>query len=328
MPNPVRRIYRALKRAALGDSLLPRQFIIGMRDPQTEVAVWLHGLDRPCDVTSRHVMACLKPLTIGIVFEADWRVPAGDPLSLRFVEREGSQRLLGEIRLSGQGVRKEPGGLRLFGIRGSSNYCLSRAQLWAHHLHLAYTRWRARNPDRLTPREAHSIIVFFICPRPVVLVSVLGHAGGNVFPMNLMGPAGDGLFAFALSSKRHAAPIVARAGRLAISNVPLEHAQLAKSLGRNHLKDSIDMTRLPFSSRLSPTLRFPVPEFASRVRELEVQSCEKLGSHTFFLARVLNDAGFSEAPEFFYVHGIYQAWRARQRMETNYPPSAARVPAG
>jgi flavin reductase (DIM6/NTAB) family NADH-FMN oxidoreductase RutF len=312
-----RQIYRFLKRAAFGDTQLPRQFSVGMRDPQSEVTVWLHGLDKPYDVTSRHVMACVEPLTIGVVFEPEWPIPSAvDQLSLQFVEREGGQRLLGEIRLRGKGEPGPAGGLRMFGTRGSSNYCLSRPRLWLHYAHLAYTRWRFNNnPEiQVSAREAHTMVVFFICPRPVVLVSVLEGEGGNIFPMNLMGPVGDGLFAFSLNSTRHAAPIIGRAGRLAISNVPFDQAQLAKKLGRNHLKDSIDMTDLPFPSRLSTAFRFPVPAFAVRVREMEIECHNRLGSHTFFIARMVHDERLSESREFFYVHGIYQAWRQRNQI--------------
>jgi len=126
-----------------------------------------------------------------------------------------------------------------------------------------------------------------------------------------MGPIGDGRFAFSLNSTRHAAPITGRAGRLAISNVPFEMAQLARQLGKNHYKDSIDMTQLPFTARTSPEFGLPVPDFAVRVREMEIEFQEKLGSHTFFITRLVHDERFSASPEFFYVHGIYQAWRIR-----------------
>ena len=158
------------------------------------------------------------------------------------------------------------------------------------------------------------MIVFFICPRPVVLVSVVHDGSGNVFPMNLMGPVGEGRFAFSLNSTRHAAPIVGRAGRLAISNVPFDQAALARQLGRNHMKDSIDMTHLPFAARMSPEFGFPSPEFAVRVREMEVEFTERLGSHTFFITRMVHDEQVSASPEFFYVHGIYQAWRLRNHI--------------
>jgi hypothetical protein len=310
-------VFKALKRLAMGDSIFPQQVTIGMRDPQREVTVSLHGLDEPRDVTNRHVMACVDPLTIGVVFDPDWKTPENGAarLSLRFRERRGARRLLGEIRLAGTGELFGADGLRLFRIRGSSNYCLPRLRLWAHFAYLFYRRWRFNNnPEiKITPRDAHTMIVFFICPRPVVLVSVVHGESGNVFPMNLMGPIGEGKFAFALNSTRHAAPIVVNARRAAISNVPLTEAVLAKGLGRNHLKASIDLSGLPFESHPSPLFGFPVPDFAVRVRELEIESSERLGSHTFFIARLVRDERLTAAQEFFYVHGIYQAWRIRNR---------------
>ncbi|HVW07371.1 MAG TPA: flavin reductase [Bryobacteraceae bacterium] len=309
------RVFRAFKRLAMGDSVFPQQVTVGMRDPQREITVWLHGVGEPRDVTARHVMACVDPLMIGVVFDSGWAIPPDRKarLCLRFRERRGARRLLGEIRLAGAGEPFGEDGLRLFRVRGSSNYCLPKLRLWGHFAYLAYRRRRFNNnPEiRITPREAHTMVVFFICPRPVVLVSVLHGDESNVFPMNLMGPIGDGKFAFALNSTRHAAPIVVRARRAAISNVPLKDAELAKSLGRNHLKLSIDLSELPFGSRPSPVFGFPVPDFAVRVRELEIESSQRLGSHTFFIARLVHDEQISVAQEFFYVHGIYQSWRVR-----------------
>ncbi|HVV46420.1 MAG TPA: flavin reductase [Bryobacteraceae bacterium] len=307
--------FQALKRLAMGDSVFPQQVTVGMRDPQCEITVWLHGTGEPRDVTHRHVMACVDPLMIGVVFDPSSPVPSegNGKLSLRFVERRGTKRLLGEIRLAGAGEPFGKDGLRLFRVRGSSNYCLPKLRLWAHFAYLFYRRWRFNNnPEiRITPREAHTMVVFFICPRPVVLVSVRHGEEGNVFPMNLMGPIGEGKFAFALNSTRHAAPIVIQARRAAISNVPLTEAELTKALGRNHLKSSIDLSDLPFESRPSPAFGFPVPDFAVRVRELEIESCQRLGSHTFFIARLIHDEQITVAQEFFYVHGIYQSWRVR-----------------
>ena len=315
-----RKLRRLVRRILFGDSDLPRQFTVGMHDPQSEITVWLHGLSEPRDVTNQHVMACVKPLTIGVVLNPDWGFsPASENrLSLRFCERFGDQRLMGEIFLSGPSTEGPIDHLRMFQVRGSANYCMSIFRLLAHQAWLAYTQWRFNNNPEIKPtrREAHALIVFFICPRPVVLVSVLHGQAGNVFPMNLMGPVGPGRFAFALNSTRHAAPIIGHAGRLAISSVPLGEAALAKQLGRNHLKDSIDVTTLPFASRRSPEFGFPVPEFAVRVREMKVEYHHRLGSHTFFVARLVSDERFSESEEFFYVHGIYQAWRIRHGLSS------------
>jgi hypothetical protein len=46
----------------------------------------------------------------------------------------------------------------------------------------------------LTLREVHSMSVFYICPRPVVLATVAEGNAGNVFPMNLMGAIDEDYF--------------------------------------------------------------------------------------------------------------------------------------
>ena|SRR3569833_4386263 len=112
-------VFQALKRLAMGDSIFPQQVTIGMRDPQCEITVWLHGLGRPHDVTNRHVMACVDPLMIGVVFDPSWPAPSetGGKLCLRFMERRGKKRLLGEIRLAGAGIQFGEDVLRLFRVR-------------------------------------------------------------------------------------------------------------------------------------------------------------------------------------------------------------------
>ncbi len=161
------------------------------------------------------------------------------------------------------------------------------------------------------------MIVFYICPRPVVLVSVKDGGMGNVFPMNLMGPIGKGYFAFALNSTRAAAPLVERTGRVALSSVPVEQASLAYRLGGNHKKPCIDWNQLPFASKISTSFGFPVPGFALRVREMQVEATRKIGSHTLFVARTIRDESWTDGTQVFVVHGIYQAWR--QKMNRAQP---------
>jgi len=147
----------------------------------------------------------------------------------------------------------------------------------------------------------------------VVLVSVMHGDAGNIFPMNLLGPIGNGYIAFALNSSRQAAPFVEKAGRAAFSNVPSEQSEVARQLRGNHRRQSVRWDQLPFETRPSASLGIPVPCFALRVREMEIEAVRKLGSHTLFVARVIRDERRSARPQFTMVHGIYQARRLRIR---------------
>ena len=46
---------------------------------------------------------------------------------------------------------------------------------------------------------------------------------------------------------------------------------------------------------------------------MEIEAVRRLGSHTVFAARIVHEERCAEGLQFFMIHGIYQAWRMRQR---------------
>jgi len=311
-------VKRGARQILFGPGDFPQQVPVGMRDPQPEVTVRLCGAGMVMDVTQQHFMACATPFLVGAGMTADQArmfAESRHPIELRFEERTGAQRPLGEIRLEfflsiAAGHRR----VCLFRATGSRNHCLPAPWLWARYLRYARIRQQAKDADvPITASEVHAMIAFYICPRPVALVTACDGQRINVFPMNLMGAAGGDLFCFALNKSREAGTLVERAGRLALSNIPAEKIPSALGLGRNHRKTGIALSELPFATRPSRELGLPVADFAVRVRELEVESVRAVGSHRLFVARVLGDERKSDAPQFFVVHGIYQSWRQRMK---------------
>ncbi len=308
----VGQIRKSIRRLVLGADDFPQQCAVGMCDPQSEVAVWLHGLGPPCDVTNSNLMACGAPLIIGVGLAERQSFRECRRLSLHFRERHGSGRLLGKIALQfrsvvGAGDRD----LYLFQARNSRNYCLPILRLWGCYLQYAHQRSRGTKPDvPITVREIHAMVVFYICPRPVGLVSV-ADTTANMFPMNLMGPIGNDYFCFALNSSTPACHLVERSGSIALSSIPLEQSAVAYRLGKNHRKESIEWHQLPFATKTSSKFGLPVPEFSLRVREMQIEQVRQLGSHTLFVARTIQDELWNTGSQFFVVHGIYQARRER-----------------
>jgi flavin reductase (DIM6/NTAB) family NADH-FMN oxidoreductase RutF len=300
----------ALKRTFLGKTNQPQQCTVGIHDPQAEVGVWLHGTGAPRDVTFEHSIACASPFTI-CIGGTDWQLgDAGKGPTLKFCERDGEGRVLAELDLRHTATILTNGPpLRLFQVDRCRNYCLPAGRLWAHYLHHAYLRQKSSSHIRLSNRAAQAMIAAFICPRRVVLVSAVWGDRSNMFPMNLLGSLGDDYFAFSLDSTRLAAPLVAGAGQVALSGIPVRRAEIAQQLGRNHKKESVALSQLPFATTPSTALEIPVPSFASRVTELQVETTRNLGSHTLFVSRVVRDERRSAGEQYFMVHGIYQSWR-------------------
>jgi flavin reductase (DIM6/NTAB) family NADH-FMN oxidoreductase RutF len=308
------KIRTAIKDRILGETILPEEFATGIPDPQQEISVMLEGLAAPIDVTFRHSTACSDPFLFAIALDQE-QLPNTQQLrrlSLKFYERGWKGQLLGDIGLQWkETVAVSGGGVLLFAPRSVRNHCLPGLSLWAHHsLHLLH-QWKRRSASGMTMSflERRGAMVSFIRPHPTVLVSVTGKLGGNIFPMNIMGALGPKRFGFALRNDRLAGQLIERAGRLVMSNVPVCHASSAYRLAVNHTKAFVEWNDLPFSTRPSPIFQFPVPEFALRVRELELEKVHSIGSHSFFVARILGDTVFSTEPSLCVIHGYYQTWR-------------------
>ena len=321
--STVKDLLNAVSKLVFGNSLLPQEFTIGLPDPQTEVSVWLHGRGAPRDITWRHSTASSSPFVIAIAFDKGGEPSEKDlkRLFITFCERSGEKRLLGKIGLKLAAaispVSLPESRLLFFEPRSSANYCLPAVRLGAHYLRQAYQLRRLVNTPDITMSflERRAAIVTFIRPHSISLVSVADAYGGNIFTMNIMGDLGHDFFGFGLRESRTAAHTVERAGRLALSTVPLPQSRFVFELAANHLKKSIDWATLQFPTKKSPTFNFPVPEFAARVREMEVQDIRRLGSHDFFVARIVHDETFSRTQIVCAIHGFYQGWRMKGRKE-------------
>jgi flavin reductase (DIM6/NTAB) family NADH-FMN oxidoreductase RutF len=311
----MRQARRILKRALLGPTEPAQKFHIGLPGPQARVDVWLEGWGNRIDVTHRHFLACGAPLTIGIGFEPGETEAAKTYswLTLQFREHAGAQRVLGEIGLRvDSSFRVDTREVYLFQATGYRNNCMPWIRLQMHYI--LYERMRRQSKDdvRITRSDSRAMIVFYLCPRPIGLVTVGDVRHGNLFPMNLMGSIGGDYFAFALNKNR-AAPLVQRAGVIVLSTVPLDREPVVSSLGKNHRKTSIDWGELPFSTIHPRNIDAPVPSFALSACKMRIEEFRDLGSHTLFVARRLAEERFVDGPQLFLAHGMYKAWLLRER---------------
>lgn len=312
VPTVVR---KAIKKLALGKTLLPQEFTLGFAEPQTEIDVWLYGPGVYRDVTSHLSTACAAPFTICVGFDESTYPGAGlQDLTLRFSPQGRPGQVLGEIGLSHKfSLSSEGLEFLFFEPRSSRNFCLSKARIGLHYLLHAYRNWKRDNTQgiQMSFLERRASIVTFIRPHPIVLVSVGDMNDGNIFPMNLFGELGGGYLGFALRTERVAGSLVARAGRAVLSSIPESEGYLAYRLANHHTKEAIDWNQLPFGLTLSRSFRIPVPVFAQTVREVEIHTSRAIGSHRFFLAKIVGEEKFSDGLAFASIHGFYQFWRLR-----------------
>lgn len=283
---------------------------IGLQDPQSLVDVRLHSGDAEYDVTGNQVVLSLAPLQVGIGDVARGSLRDGRA-DLRFFDRASGTEL-GHMRL------KEDGAIHMAGVRvdcfrveRSSHRCLP-APLRAWQSWLQRRARGANTPFQMNHAALQQLSVFYICPRPVVLVSVEDGESSNLFPMDLVGPVAGALFVLALRNSSASVRALGNTRRAALADVAIEERALAYALGKNHREAAIDWSALPCSLVRSRRFGLRVPAQALRVRECEVLAVEQRGSHSVFVCRLSSDELRGDAPRLFHTSGIHSDWR-RQR---------------
>jgi flavin reductase (DIM6/NTAB) family NADH-FMN oxidoreductase RutF len=256
------------------------------------VRVRLLGLDETLDVTCNNVVAALRPFTIGVMLRSGHSEDLnGRPLRLCMHERDGAECLLGVIHLRFvQSIPLPEHRLCLFEAPRFENFCVDALSL---QLYDRYEQWLAERRQRSNPHnflmttdDVRCSHVFYICPRPVVLVTVEHEGGGNMFPMDLIGPTDSPWYTMALRSTSPAARLMQQSRRMALASIPLSLKAAAYEMGKHHKKTNIDWASLPFPTAASPLFGLRVPVAALRIREVRVVAFHEVGSHILFITSI------------------------------------------
>jgi flavin reductase (DIM6/NTAB) family NADH-FMN oxidoreductase RutF len=294
---------------------LPQWCAIGLPHSYQAVSIRMHGSLGEIDVTRTAVVAALQPLTLAIGLDENARGALGAysaPI-LHFVDIE-LQRAVGTlhlVRIRESSTRAAP--ITLFEVADGAQQCLDWPyRSWNRYLQNRAIR-RHRRPGNfwLSPDAVQQLMIFYICPRQVVLVSVQESEHRNLFPMDLIGPVAADRFTLALRNTSQSVPAIKAARRVVLSDVAATDCGLAYRLGVHHRDPLPDWRSLPCPVARSQEFSLPFPQSALRVRELEILDYETIGSHTLFVGHVAAEQPLGDGDQLHQTSGFYQHFRTR-----------------
>lgn len=263
------------------------------------------------DATDDHTIASLKPLTVAT------SIDAGACPVLRYIDA-ATGHALGTLRLTkARSFVAANADIHLYEVAAGEHRCLpSPLREWtAWRQNRSMLRHRAANHLNMAPAAAQQLMISYLCPRPVVLVSVDTGTHRNIFPMDLIGPlASAGLFTLALRSSNVSEPVIRDVGRVALSHPPASMKAAVYGLARHH-KDALarwDDLSLPIVS----SGQFGIPALASAlcVQEMTIVHSVVVGSHTFFVARMASSELRHAGAQLHHTAGFHQYERKRRGM--------------
>ncbi|WP_284319334.1 flavin reductase [Dyella acidisoli] len=263
------------------------------------------------DVTTDHTVASLNPLMIAISFDASEQV------MLEYNDN-ATGKLLGLLRLSRTAlIAIQDASVAIYHVEAGEHHCLAwPRRSWNTWLqNRSMLKNRASNHLNMAPLAAQQLMVAYLCPRPVVLVSVDAPGQQNIFPMDLIGPLKrSGLFSFALRSTNVSEPVMREVRRVVLSNVPAAMKGIVYKLSVHHKEPLQDWNALPFPIRPSKEFGIPAVVEALRIQELNIVHSQVIGLHTFFLGHVVSDEHWAEGAQLHHTAGFHQIYRQRQDM--------------
>ena len=293
---------------------IPLWLPISLPAPQSLVRVRLCAGSTSVDVTENQVIAALDPLTIAMGASAEIDAALAER-KLRLIFQDSQSGIqLGGLNLNPvENFDSGKVGLRLFATVGGSHCCISAPRrAWNRWWHAYRSRTRAPANNFVMAAEAvQQLLIFYICPRPVVLVSVNDGSQSNLFPMDLIGPVGTKGFTLALRNTSPSVATLRRGQRAALADLRPEDFELAYRLGHHHKLVRIDTDALPFPIRRSELFGLPLPESALRIREVKITDWREVGSHTLFLTRIVAEERRGTGRECFHTSGIHREFRLR-----------------
>lgn len=285
---------------------LPQWSTVAMAPPQHAVVAsmrWDGGVE---DVTTDHTVASLKPLVIATSMDAGM-LPV-----IEYRDRI-SGKLIGILRL----VRMVPidvagTSLMLYRVTAGGHHCLGWPRRdWNRWLQNRLMRRQPSSQHALmTPASVQQLMIAYLCPRPVVLVSVDSPGHQNMFPMDLIGPLSrSGLYSLALRNTNVSARIMRETGRVALSCVPAAMKATIYRLAEHHKRPLTGWSALPFPVRPSRERGIPTVAAALGTHELDILHSQDIGSHIFFVGRLSSDEHIAEGPQLHHTPGYHQAYR-------------------
>ncbi len=293
---------------------LPQWAAVGIRPQDALIRVELCSSAGRVEVTSNHVVAALKPFTVAMGMRDLDGGRSGQLKTgvLKFKDML-SGRTLGSLQLE----RIEPAvgtaHIGFFRVQRHRQRCVG----WPYR---AWNEWlqnrtarRQADPGNFSMGESlQAIMIFYILPRPVVLVSVDDGQYANIFPMDLIGPLGPDVFTLALRNTSRSVETMQRTGRIALSSLSAADVGTAYALAAHHRRLT-EWDKLPFAVGRSERFGLPVMAEAMAVRELEIIDHTVSGSHTFFVGRVVTHDARRAGAALCHTSGLHQHFRSRHR---------------
>jgi flavin reductase (DIM6/NTAB) family NADH-FMN oxidoreductase RutF len=275
-------VFRSIFRKLLFKNRTAREYpAVRISNEEVLEKVTLRFGSHTVDITKTHAVVCQTPFYMAIWVEPD-TIQNYLPASYEVSIHRGTK-LIAKLEANLYHIIHENGlSIMVLNLQQGRSFLINYPQ---QQLLLSYFV-RKRN---ITFREGAIYGALYSYPRRVIVVSYREQEYFNIFPMDFQCLLEDkGLYFFGLRTTNITLQKILTAKKLVVSNTDTVDLSTIYLLGKHHSSVPPSPETLPFQLLESEVYKFPVPSFSSAYKEVEVLTSFPLGTHTFFVGKVVN----------------------------------------
>jgi flavin reductase (DIM6/NTAB) family NADH-FMN oxidoreductase RutF len=275
----------------------PRAFIVTRLSPgEIKEKVYIKGRDNKIDISERQCMTCLDPFCMAIWLRQE-ELNLINPASITIeVVRNNNTRAGLDLLLIAKTPEED---MVLLLYRVDEVKCF-QANPFYRFITLA---WPLKN-NTSTYRERKFIAALYTYPRKVIVVSYKEEGYCNIFPMDIQGyVAESGLYLLGLRNSNITLDKILANKKLVISDTGSADIKTVYSLGRHLSAAPPKPDELPFDTSNSELFGFPVPDFSTAYKEVEIIRDVNMGYHRLLVAKIVNEVKLKQDDaSLYHVH--------------------------
>ena len=289
-------ILSPLKKMIYGNLNVSAFVVTRLFDHEIKETVFLKTGAVEIDITKRHGMICLAPFCVAI-----WLTPeqttSFDPSTVNILFKKGKSL---SARISLSLIEKIAEGntiLLLYSATGASLYQLNPFYRFV-------TLYRFLKNKTTTYLQRKFIAALYSYPRKIIVVSYKEENYCNIFPMDIQGYIPESnLCILGLRTTNLTLGKILSTKKIVISDTNKADIKTIYSLGKHGSSAPPPIESLPFAVSNSELFSFPVPDFSSSYKEVEIIQHRELGYHMLMLGRIVNTKENQAEPSLLYhVH--------------------------
>ena len=285
--------FSPIKRMIFGDLRVSAFVVTRLLDTEIKESVSLQVSTMEIDITKRHSMICLAPFCIA-VWLSQAQLGSINPKTAKILFNK-QKKIRAKLKLSL--IEKIEEGNTVLLLYKACHASLKQLNPFSRFITLSRF---LRNKDTCF-RQRKFIAALYTYPRKIIVVSYKEKDYCNIFPMDIQGHISESdLYILGLRTTNLALSKILATGRIVISDTNKAGIKTIYALGRHGSSAPPPLKSLPFEVGDSELFNFPVPDFSSSYKEVEIIQHRKLGYHMMLLGKVVNTKETIPEPSLLY----------------------------